>query len=112
MSRQPESRLSGKIMLALRQRGAWCFKVHGSAAQMSGVPDILGVWHGVFFGIETKMPGKEHSRSARQRLVMGDIQRAGGIAFVSSSVAHSLETLDREFYEANEHLPRFNRLEE
>lgn len=63
---QPESKLSRAIMAALRNRGIWCFKVHGGPMTMAGVPDIIAcvpvrccespVTVGIFVGFETKTP--------------------------------------------------------
>lgn len=61
---------------------------------MAGLPDIAGVYQGLFFGIETKMPdGGEPS--AIQRLRHHEIQAAGGIVKVARSVTDALEVIAR-----------------
>lgn len=77
-------------MSAFREQGAWCTKIHGNEYMASGLPDIIGVWEGYFFAVETKMPGKEGNTSARQDYVHGKIKRAGGICIVSSSPQDAL----------------------
>jgi hypothetical protein len=87
---QPEAKISKAIMDALRKRGIFCFKVHGSAEQMSGIPDILACVEGRFVGLETKMPAKRKNTSARQELVMAQINQSGGIAVVVCGVDEAI----------------------
>lgn len=49
-----------------------------------GTPDIIACVAGVFVGIEVKRPGK--APSVIQSAQLGDIEAAGGVAFVASSV--------------------------
>lgn len=90
---QPEYRLAVKIKNAIHERGMWCFKVHGGPTTMAGVPDLVGVYRGLFVGFEVKMPGGVVSD--RQRYVMRHIMDAGGIVTVPRSVADALAVLDR-----------------
>ena len=83
---QPEARLSRDIMTALRARGWFCFKVHGSEYVMAGLPDIIVCVDGKFVGLETKMPDKRDNTSARQDYVHQKILDAGGAAVVVCSV--------------------------
>lgn len=92
---QPESRLSRQIMDALRARGHFCFKVHGSEHMMSGLPDIIVCAKGLFIGLETKMPNKRDNTSARQVLVHGQIKHAGGVAQVVCSVQEAVQLVER-----------------
>lgn len=95
MGRQRESRLSGKIQTALRQRGAFVFKVHGSEMMMAGLPDLVVCHQGVFIGMEVKHPETRGDTSARQRLVHRWIENAGGIIEVVCTVDEALAVLDR-----------------
>jgi hypothetical protein len=98
MGRQPESRLSYKIQLALRDeygRDLWCFKVHGGPLTPSGTPDIIGVVHGRLFALETKMPRPDSQPSEIQQYVMSRIRRAGGIVGVPRSIADALDIVAR-----------------
>lgn len=89
---QPEARLSRSIMAALRQRGAFVFKVWGSEHMMAGLPDIIGCYRGWFIAVETKMPGNTTSR--RQDFVIDKIRKAGGRVVVAYSVSDALGMLD------------------
>lgn len=91
---QPEARLSRSIMAALKQRGAFVFKVWGSEHMMAGLPDIIGCYRGRFIAVETKMPGNTTSR--RQDFVIAKIRAAGGQVVVAYSVAEALKVLDGE----------------
>lgn len=82
---QRESRLSRKIQERLRGEGWFCFKVHGSEAMMSGLPDIIVCAEGLFIGLETKNPETRTHVSPRQRYVHEKIRQAGGIAVVVTS---------------------------
>jgi hypothetical protein len=93
---QPESKLSRAIMKAIRARGGFCFKVHGTETMMAGLPDIICCYRGHFIGFETKTPeGKDPT--PRQVYVHKRIRRDGaeGIVCVPRSVADALKVLDR-----------------
>lgn len=87
---QPEARLSRAIMAALRARGAFVWKVHGGPMQMAGLPDIVGVWHGRFIGVESKL---DTSLSTRQVYVIRRLREAGAVVVVAHSVAEALTGL-------------------
>lgn len=42
----------------LEVEGGWWVKIHGSAFQQAGIPDILGCYTGLFIAIEVKCPGE------------------------------------------------------
>lgn len=88
---QPESRLSRKIMSALRAEGIFCFKVHGGPTMMAGLPDIIACVNGRFVGLESKMPGEEDNVSVVQRHVHSLILKASGEVYVVTSVDQALE---------------------
>lgn len=92
MGKQPESKLSTKIMEAWRKRGAFCFKAHGSEFQMAGVPDIVGTYRGISVWCETKMPGNHTSKIQDYRI--SQIREAGGLVVVARSVEEALTLLD------------------
>lgn len=91
---QPESRLSRKIMTAIRAEGHFCFKVHGSEYMMAGLPDIIVCANGLFIGLETKMPGEEDDVSPKQVIVHEHIKDARGVAVVVSSVPQALDAIN------------------
>lgn len=90
---QPESRLSRKIMAALRLEGWFCFKVHGSEFMMAGLTDIVVCANGYFIGLETKMPEKRNNTSPRQDYVHAMIRESGGGAYVVTSVEEALKAV-------------------
>lgn len=92
---QPEARLSRQIMTALRARGIFCFKVHGTELVMAGLPDIIACVDGKFVALETKMPAKRANTSARQDFVHSQIRSAGGIVEVVTSVDEALAVVHR-----------------
>lgn len=88
-----EADLSAKIVKELRKRDAWAQKIHGSAYQTKGLPDILGVHNTVAFGIETKLPGKESTLTLLQRKTLIDMRKAGGVAIMATTVEQALDVL-------------------
>jgi len=96
-----ESTLTRQILAALRDRGGWWFKTHGSAYQMAGVPDIIGCYKGRFIAFEVKIPGGEFKLSKRQRFILSRIDYNGGYSNVVSSKRGALEALDALDSEAN-----------
>lgn len=95
---QPESRLSRRIQKWLNALDeCWCFKVHGSEFQPAGIPDILGCYRGVMFGVEAKMPGNKPTKIQEHR--MAQIREAGGVTVVAyslSDVQTMIQELDDE----------------
>lgn len=85
---QPESRLQRRIQHALRARGAFVFKVHGSEHMMSGLPDLIVCYQGRFFALEVKMPGNRPSPI--QLLRIKQIKQAEGSAEVVFTVDEAL----------------------
>lgn len=62
----------------------WYFKVHGGPYQKSGIPDIVGVYRGRFFGIEVKKPGEK--ATPLQAFIISQMIKAGGLAGVVVTV--------------------------
>lgn len=81
-------------MTALRARGVFCFKVHGSANMMAGLPDIIACVEGKFVGFEVKHEETRSNVSARQVFVHEQIVRAKGSAFVVCSVDETMTIVD------------------
>lgn len=80
MSKKAESRLQQRIKKALiKECGGKWWKVHGSAFQESGQPDLDGVVDGISFKFEVKVP--LHGRpSALQLQTMHEWRKVGAIA--------------------------------
>lgn len=79
-------------MKAWRDRGGFCFKVHGNEYTMAGVPDIAGTFLGWSVWCETKMPGNKPSKIQLRR--HHQIRKAGGLVVVGYSVTDVMEMLD------------------
>lgn len=88
---QGESRLSRKIMDALRAEGIFCFKIHGGPTMMAGLPDIIACVDGIFVGFETKLPSTRNNVSIRQQYVHELIKTSGGFASVVTSPKEALQ---------------------
>lgn len=91
---QRESKLSRKILDALRARDIFCFKVHGGPTMMVGLPDIVACVGGRFVGLEVKLPENREGSTERQRLIGARIMHAGGAWSVVCSVAEALAVVE------------------
>lgn len=91
---QRESRISGDILTAMRKEGVFCFKIHGSALMMVGLPDIIACVDGRFVAMETKVPEKRNNTNEAQKRIHELIRRAGGIAVVVCGVREALGIID------------------
>lgn len=94
MPEKPETRLVKKIIAALKQRGAWAKKKHGTR-YARGWPDILGCYKGEFFALEVKTPQNRAGMTDQQKKTLRDIKRAGGYVAEVRSVKEALAVLDR-----------------
>jgi hypothetical protein len=90
----PEARLVRRIQEYLISRRARPFKIMGNdeGLQETGIPDLLVCYFGQFIGIEVKQPGGRPS--PRQLYVLRQIDLAGGITAVVSSLPEVKELLD------------------
>ena len=91
---QPESKLSRRIMAALRAEGAMVWKNHGSQYMMAGLPDIVGVYNGKMIAIETKMPGGRLSEIQKHRIE--EMRQAGASVVVAHSVEEALTVIGED----------------
>lgn len=91
---QRESRLSRKIMTALREQGVFCFKVHGSEHMMAGLPDIICCIDGWFVGMETKHQETRNNLSPRQEFVHDQIRSADGYVAIVCSIDEALKVVE------------------
>lgn len=91
MTKQRESRLSGRIRQALNDLPeTFSFKIHGSETMLAGLPDLLVCRRGLFLGVETKMPESRSNLSERQKYVHELIRGAGGDVVVACSVEEAV----------------------
>lgn len=99
MGKQPEGKLSLRIIDAWKDMGAHAWKVHGSEYQPAGIPDICGVFLGHSVWCETKMPGNKPSMVQWKQ--MRDLRRAGALTIVSYTLTDAVQMLDH--VQSNEH---------
>lgn len=92
MAKQPEGKLSTKIMAAWTKMGAWCYKVHGSEFQPAGIPDISGVYESYSVWCESKMPGNKPSMAQWKKI--RDIRRRGGLVVIAYDVVSAVQMLE------------------
>ena len=92
----PEKRIENSIKQWLETNNHWYLKVQGGCnAPSSGVPDILACIHGRFVGIEVKTPTGRVSKL--QEYHIDQINKSGGVAFVTQSLEHTrMELKDRQ----------------
>ncbi len=91
---QPETRVQQAIQKAIKPRGWFVFKVHGSEYMMAGLPDLIICAEGLFIGLEVKVPDKRDNTSARQDYVHEKIREAGGAAHVVCSPAEAIDLIE------------------
>ena len=80
MATTPEGKVKRVVTKQLREMGAYYFFPATGGYGRSGVPDIVGCYKGLFFGIECKA-GK-NKPTALQEKNLRDIQQAGGFQVV------------------------------
>lgn len=75
----PEGKVKLKVKAMLTEFKAY---QHWPVLTGYGAPtlDCIGCYHGLYFAVETKAPGKH--LSPRQELTKSEIEAAGGIVFV------------------------------
>jgi len=85
--------LTKEIVIALKKNGCFAVKIHGGPYQVAGLPDIVGCYQGRFFGLEVKLPGKEHKLTAKQNLTLRRIKEAGGISGMVIDPIQAVDTV-------------------
>lgn len=75
-----ESVYQTKVKNYCKKRGAYVENIWGGGFQSAGIPDLIGCYRGIFFGIELKV-GK-NKPSALQKAKNHLINDAGGVAIV------------------------------
>lgn len=76
----PEKKVKMKVVEVLKEFGAYYFYASTGGYGASGVPDIIGCYHGYFFGIECKA-GKGKPTALQEKNI-SNIYAAGGTAIV------------------------------
>jgi hypothetical protein len=80
MSQTPESRVKSQAKSILQELKAYYFMPPANGFGKAGVPDIVGCYKGIFFGIECK--AGDNTPTALQSRELRKIYDAGGIALV------------------------------
>lgn len=94
-----EKRVEEKIKDYLFSKGAYYFKVHGSAFMPKGIPDIVVCYKGCFIGLEIKAPGKLYNQSPEQKIHMDNIIKSDGYYLLVddlSPVKELMEYIDEQ----------------
>ena len=81
-----ESTIQTHILEYLRHMGAYSLNVGGSAVTATGTPDILCCYKGHFVALEIKKPHGSYGATTAQRIRIKQIQKAGGVAGLVTSV--------------------------
>jgi Holliday junction resolvase len=79
-----EQQIQKKIITFLEQEG--CYVVKVISAAKAGVPDIIGCYEGIFFGIEVKTPQTKNNVSKLQEYNLDKIRLADGHSLVAWEV--------------------------
>ena len=93
--KKEETNLQRKVQEYLVSKGAYEFKVHGSAYMKSGIPDIISCYKGRFIGIECKIGKNKMSKLQEEH--RDQILAAGGIhilAYNLEDVKKIIEKID------------------
>lgn len=87
-----EAALTRRILCALRALPrAWAVKIHGSAYQDAGTPDILGCYAGRMFALEVKTP---HGRvTPIQARTLARWEATGAVAAVVRSELEAMRAI-------------------
>lgn len=72
--------------------GTYWMPVQGQFA-VHGVHDFCGVWHGLFWSIETKAPNNPVDATEPQRAFAMAVTKAGGISFIGVRDACAVDAL-------------------
>ena len=76
----PEAKVKKRVVNVLKENGAYYFFPATGGYGRSGVPDVVGCYRGVFFGIECK--AGSNKPTALQEAEMRKIREANGITLV------------------------------
>lgn len=80
MAMTPEAKVKKVVVAQLKALGAYYFYPVTSGFGRSGVPDIVGCYKGLFFGIECKAGDNKPTLLQQQNI--NNILNTGGLAFV------------------------------
>ena len=97
MAMTPEAKVKKKVVAQLKEMGAYYFYPVTGGYGFSGVPDIVGCYQGIFFGIECK--AGSNKPTALQDKNLTDIRNQKGIAVViNEKNISSVQTIFDDYY--------------
>jgi Holliday junction resolvase len=97
MAMTPEAKVKKKVVAQLKEMGAYYFYPVTGGYGFSGVPDIVGCYKGIFFGIECK--SGSNKPTALQDKNLTDIRKQKGIAVViNEGNIDSVQTIFDDYY--------------
>ena len=92
-----ESQLQREIKKALKKRGCYAVKYHGSAYSEKGVSDLLGCrYDGKMFALEVKLPTKRDTVTKLQQYQLDLASQAGAITGVVCSIEEAIDVVFHE----------------
>lgn len=86
-----EATLRTNIVKRLNAYSGFWFVTHADHLGEAGLPDIIGCYSGRFVGLEVKLPGKEHTLTARQSRILAKINANGGIGAMVTTVDQAMD---------------------
>ena len=93
----PEAKVKKKVVAQLKEMGAYYFYPVTGGYGASGVPDIVGCYKGIFFGIECKAGSNKPTPLQDKNLT--DIRNQKGIAVViNEKNISSVQTIFDDYY--------------
>lgn len=90
-----EQQIQKKIINYLESEG--CYVVNGIYSK-AGIPDLIGCYKGMFFGIEVKTPEKQTNVSKLQEYNLKRIKTCGGESIVVWTVEQVKDFIKRINY--------------
>ena len=91
--KEAESRFQKKAKELIESKGGYTIKIHVSAYQSEGEPDLVCCYKGKFVAFELKVDNNKPSKLQLEKIK--EIQAAGGIA----KAVWSLEEIEETLYE-------------
>ena len=79
MVHTPEQKVKKKVVKQLKDMGVYYFSPMTGGYGYSGVPDIVGCYKGIFFGIECKAKGRNEPTPLQQKN-LEQIMEQGGLS--------------------------------
>lgn len=73
----PEQKVKRKVVKQLKDMGAYYFSPMTGGYGFSGVPDIVGCYKGLFFGIECKSDGSKKPTPLQQKNLEQILEQRG-----------------------------------